>query len=163
MKYNYDAARAACAAHSEGEKVLAYQEREMIPLDSAIDDAQDGRLGESVKAFANGLPNFWEAENGDAARDAAQAKALAALRLAQASLDSAIVTAAKAGRIVVWETNDGSGVEYKDGAKEALASAHERVTAVYLPLLAGTGWETNPAGILPCVDDVHVGKIIRSA
>lgn len=162
MKYDYEKAAEVLASSPLGEKIFAYQQREQLPLDSAIDDAEGGRLGGEVAAYAQNLPSFWVAEEGDAAREAARSKALEALRLAQASLDAAVIAAYKAGRIQLWVTNAASGIDYLcPTVKADLDSALNRIMDIYRPLLAGTGWETNPKkALLPQMNDIRIEEVI---
>lgn len=160
MKYNYEKARAALTAHPIGEKILAYQQREEIPLDSAIDDAQTGRLGGDVAQWANSLPSFWTQEGDELAKRAAQDRAMQALRPAQAAINAKILAMVEERKLFVWETDHASGVDFADpSAKAELDAALERVLAIYLPLLEGTGW-TRDMRVVPRADEETIERVV---
>lgn len=162
MRYNYDKAREALTGHPLGEKILAFQDREEIPIDSAIDDAQCGRLGGDVAEFANSLPSFWEKEGDEIAKKAAQDRAMQALRPAQAAINAKILAMVAEKKIFVWETNESSGVDFADpSAKAELDLALSNVLAIYLPLLEWTGWNRDIIGVVPRADVTQIERVVR--
>jgi hypothetical protein len=98
MKFDYTLALSHLEASEAGRKIVAFSERKQLPLDEAIDDAKDGRLGADVAAYAGGLPSFLRAPMAEQiAADAAAAKLYAA-GLAAVAAEQQRQTEAEAAR-----------------------------------------------------------------